>query len=216
MAILTTYYVGLFNIGHQWNPSIACKVINIFMWAWVPWPVSCYTRVSAKFSPTSQKWKILKWGGGGKGGSPKLMPLCMGYYASRCMLKQRSMFVLLSVCMSVCYQNSSSMRAIQVHKLAQMAIKGRFLGFKFARFLLGFRVTVRFTYLDGSFEQCGRLQGQPCSHWILLQLESFNCPKVIAKDDSRIRWNKLWSYEATHLACQRSDWRLHFCTLMIY
>ena len=42
-------------------------------------------------------------------------------------------------------------------------------------------------------------------------LQSFRCPKAIAKDDSRTRQNKTWNYDATQLAWQHSDWPSYFC-----
>ena len=64
-----------------------------------------------------------------------------------------------------------------------------------------------------------RAMWTPCSQWISLQLESFSCPKAIAKDDSRTRQNEAWSHEVTQLAWQRSDWPLYshtHCVIRVY
>ena len=115
-----------------------------------------------------------------------------------------------TVVCSVCNRDSGSPRAIQALKHTQISIKQCFLDLIF-EIKLGFWVTVWFAYLDGSFERCGYLQRQPCLQWISLQLESFSCHKLIAKDDSRTQQNEAWSYKATQLAWQHSDWLSYFC-----
>ena len=82
-----------------------------------------------------------------------------------------------------------------------MSIKQRFLGFINLPDKAWFS-----SYSTICLPRCGHLRQQPCSQWISLQLKSFSSPKAIGKDDSRTRQNEAWSYEATQLAWQRSDW----------
>ena len=114
-----TLWYSLIDSGKKWVVFILCckckaRPVEIMLRNWI---------LATERLQTHEAWCSLKW-------HVIIMPQCA------CAAKAYgSLLVFLSVCHSVCYQDSSSARAIQVLKHAQMGTKPCFLGFKLAQFL---------------------------------------------------------------------------------